>query len=443
MRTKKRLFEFVQLLLDISLIYSSYFVVIYLKTLFGRPYDSTNILSIKAFIPYVIIAYLLLFFVYRLYEVGGVDFYETFLGIFFSCLIVFILGFALSFFLRAFAVPRTVIIYSFIIQIILLAISHWIISKVYIKVSLPLKVLVLSKDENEAKTVSEYLKGLRAGKTNLETLFIHDMEFSKHLEGILDSYNLFVIDDSFEVEEKMELLGFFAYKDKPVYLVPGLYELLMLNPRIHLVHDLTMLEVNLVNISGIERIIKRTFDIAFSFIALVFFSPVLLGVGIAILIDSGSPVFYLQERAGINRKVFKTIKFRTMIKDAEKYTGAVLSSENDPRITKVGKFLRKTGLDEIPQFFNVLIGDMSVVGPRPERPELMAEIKKEAPDFDLRLKVKPGITGYAQLYGKYDTPFDRKLKMDLLYAKQKNTILTDLYVIFNTVKLFLTPHKRK
>jgi lipopolysaccharide/colanic/teichoic acid biosynthesis glycosyltransferase len=120
-----------------------------------------------------------------------------------------------------------------------------------------------------------------------------------------------------------------------------------------------------------------------------------------------------------------------------------LSSEDDPRITKIGKFLRKTGLDEMPQFINVLKGELSIVGPRPERPELMKKIQEDIPNFDIRLKVKPGITGFAQLHGKYDTLSDNKLKMDLLYAKQKNAILTDIYVMFNTVKLFLLPKKRK
>lgn len=443
MKIGKKFCGLMQLLLDIFLIYSSYFIVVYIGGLFGKPYSSENILSIKTFNPYVIIAYLLLFFVYRLYEVGGVDFYETFLGIFFSGFIIFVLGFALSFFLRAFAVPRTVIIYSFIIQIILLVLSHWIISKVYIEVSLPLKVLVLSKDENEAKTVSEYLKGLWAGKTDVKIMLIDGNNFVKKVENALKISDLFVVDDSFTSEEKSELLKFFAYRDKPIYLVPGVYELMLLNPQAHFVNDITLFELNLVNITGVERVVKRVIDIFVSLVALLVFSPVILFVTLAVIIEDGRPIFYLQERVGANGRVFKTIKFRTMIKDAEKFTGAVLSTDNDPRVTKVGKFLRKTGIDEIPQFFNVLKGDMSVVGPRPERPELLKDIKNGVPEFDMRLKVKPGITGFAQLHGKYDTAFDDKLKMDLLYAKQRNAIFTDIYVMFNTVKLFLSPHKRK
>ena len=443
MKVNKKFFELVQLLLDALAVYFSYSAVIYLKSFFGNPYDRANILSIKTFIPYVIIAYLILFFIYRLYEVGGVDFYETFLGILFSSLMIFILGFALSFFLRAFAVPRTVIIYSFILQLVFLSLSHWVVNKVYIKLTLPLNALLISKDENDALAVSEYLKVLWSGKTDVKIILTDRDNLLQSIEDAIDKFDIFVIDDSFSTSEKEELLKFFAYKNKPVYIVPGVYELLVLNPETHFINDLTLLEINLVNISGFERLAKRIIDIFVSLVALVVFSPVMLVVSIVILLEDGRPIFYLQERVGVNNKTFKTIKFRTMIKDAEKFTGAVLSTENDPRITKVGRFLRKTGLDEVPQFINVLIGDMSVVGPRPERPELMEKIKGETPNFDLRLKVKPGITGFAQLYGKYDTPFEAKLKMDLLYAKQRHPILTDIYIMFNTVKLFLSPHKRK
>lgn len=443
MRRGKNIFSFLQLILDIIFVYLSYFIYAYIKGYFGKPFSTENIASIRAFLPYIIIFYLFLYILFRLYKIDEIDFYETFLGIFFSCFIIFILGFALSFFLRAFAVPRTIIIYSFIIQVVLLTLSHWVVNKIYVNLNSPLKILVLSKDKSGAKTVLEYLENVNAGKITIELMLIESEGFLKKVEDVLKKFDLFVIGDSFTVEEKSELLKFFAYRDMPVYLVPGVYELLLLNPRTHFVNDLTLFEINLVNISGVERIIKRVIDIFVSLIALIVFSPVMLIASLSIIFDSGRPVFFLQERAGVNGRAFKTIKFRTMIKDAEKYTGPVLSSEDDPRITKVGKFLRKTGLDEIPQFINVLKGDLSIVGPRPERPELMQKIQEDIPNFDMRLKVKPGITGFAQLHGKYDTNSLDKLKMDLLYAKQKNTILTDIYVMFNTVKLFLLPKKRK
>jgi len=440
MKKYKRFYNFVQVLLDVIAVYFSYSAVVYLKAFFGKPYSNLNILSIKTFIPYVIIAYLILFFIYRLYEVGSVDFYETFLGIFFSCFIIFILGFALSFFLRAFAVPRTVILFAFVIQAVLLILSHSLIRRVYFNLSPYMKVLLISKN---SQPDTGYLSGINNGKVIVEKVLFDESKRFESFKDIAYKSDIILVDDSLDLKEKSELLRLFAYMEKPVYLVPGIYELMLLNPQVHIISDFPIFEVNLVNVSAVDKFLKRLTDIFVSLVALVVFSPVMLVVSIAILLEDGRPIFYLQERMGVNGKTFKTIKFRTMIKDAEKYTGAVLSTENDPRITKVGRFLRKTGLDEVPQFINVLMGDMSIVGPRPERPELMEKIKGETPNFDLRLKVKPGITGFAQLYGKYDTPFEAKLKMDLLYAKQRHPILTDIYIMFNTVKLFLSPHKRK
>ncbi|BAL81655.1 sugar transferase [Caldisericum exile] len=433
----------VQFLSDMLVVCFSYFLSIYLRLIAGKPLSHDNIASIKLVLPYILLLYAIFYFIYKLYDIESLDSYETFLGIFFSTILIFLLTLALSFFLRAFAVPRTIIIGSFFLQLIFLLLSHYLISLIYDKVIPPQDIAVITKSVDQENKVLEYLGRLRRGKVNLSLLTVDTLDFKEKIEKVLDSYDLFVVDDSFTLFEKDEIVKFLAYLDKPFYIVPGLYGLLLLNPNLHFINDLTLFEVYVVNFSPIERIIKRLIDIVFSIVTLVIFSPVIFIVSIAIVLDSGLPIFYLQERVGERGKIFKTIKFRTMIKDAEKHTGAVLSSENDPRITRVGRFLRKTGLDEVPQFINVLKGEMSVVGPRPERPELIEKIKKDVPYFDLRLLMKPGITGFAQLYGKYDTSFEDKLKMDLAYAKSRHIILTDIYIIFNTIKLFLSPHKRK
>ncbi|MDW8001812.1 MAG: sugar transferase [Deltaproteobacteria bacterium] len=174
---------------------------------------------------------------------------------------------------------------------------------------------------------------------------------------------------------------------------------------------------------------KRLLDIGLSLIGLVFLSPIWLAIAIAILFEDGRPVFYRQLRIGKGGRPFEVIKFRSMVKDAEKFTGPILASENDPRVTKVGKFLRATALDELPQLLNILRGEMSFVGPRPERPELIEKIKEICPAFSKRHAVKPGLTGLAQVYGSYDTPPHRKLKYDLLYIRKWSFCL-DLKLIF-------------
>ncbi len=187
-----------------------------------------------------------------------------------------------------------------------------------------------------------------------------------------------------------------------------------------------------------QRILKRTFDIVFSLAALILLSPFMLITALAVKLYDGGDIFYKQKRLTIDGREFYIYKFRSMIADAEKSGTPQLASENDPRITPVGKFLRKVRLDELPQLLNILKGEMSVVGPRPERPELTELYKQEMPEFEFRLKVKAGLTGYAQVTGVYDTsPYD-KLKMDLMYI-ENYSFRMDLQIILMTIKTMLFP----
>lgn len=182
-----------------------------------------------------------------------------------------------------------------------------------------------------------------------------------------------------------------------------------------------------------QQAIKRLLDIIFAIIALIVFSPFMIISAILIKLYDGGPVFYYQDRLTISGKIFKIIKFRSMCVDSEK-DGVRLAKKNDSRITPVGKFLRNTHFDEIPQILNILKGDMSFVGPRPERPEIASQYEKDIPEFEYRLKVKAGLTGYAQVYGKYNTtPYD-KLKLDLTYITNYSVWL-DLKLLVLTVKI--------
>lgn len=185
-----------------------------------------------------------------------------------------------------------------------------------------------------------------------------------------------------------------------------------------------------------EMVCKRIVDIVFALCGLVVSSPFFLIIAILIKATDGGPVFYKQIRLTKNRREFEIYKFRTMIQNAEKDGKARLASENDDRILPVGKFLRATRLDELPQLINILKGEMSVVGPRPERPELAREIEEEIPEFAYRTKVKAGLTGYAQIYGKYNTTSYDKLKLDLTYIRNFSLLL-DLKLILMTPKIML------
>lgn len=182
---------------------------------------------------------------------------------------------------------------------------------------------------------------------------------------------------------------------------------------------------------------KRLLDVVLSLFILVLFSPVLLLIALLIKIEDGGPVFFKQARCTKDARVFDILKFRSMVVDAEKY-GVTPCTDGDSRITKVGRIIRKTRLDEMPQFINILKGDMSIVGPRPERVEHVTQYKKEVPEFAYRMKVLGGLTGYAQIYGKYNTSAYDKLRLDLLYIENQSLTL-DLKLILLTVRTVFTP----
>ena len=184
-----------------------------------------------------------------------------------------------------------------------------------------------------------------------------------------------------------------------------------------------------------QRIAKRFMDLLFSGAGLILSSPLFFLIAVSIKLTDGGPVFYKQKRLTRNGQEFMIYKFRTMVQNAEKM-GARLASEHDDRILPVGKLLRRTRLDELPQLWNIWKGEMSLVGPRPERPELAAEIERELPEFRFRLKMKAGLTGYAQIYGKYNTTSYDKLKLDLHYI-QNYSVLLDLKLILMTPKIML------
>ncbi len=181
---------------------------------------------------------------------------------------------------------------------------------------------------------------------------------------------------------------------------------------------------------------KRVFDLTLALFLLLIFSPLMLLIAVAIKVGSEGPVIYKQKRLGEKGRLFTIYKFRTMRKDAEKHSGAVWAMQNDPRVTRIGRFLRATHLDELPQLVNVIKGDMSLVGPRPERPEIAKDLNEHIVNYWMRLQVKPGITGLAQVRYRYDScikDVKNKLRYDLFYIRNANFLL-DLRILFDTIE---------
>jgi exopolysaccharide biosynthesis polyprenyl glycosylphosphotransferase len=223
-------------------------------------------------------------------------------------------------------------------------------------------------------------------------------------------------------------------------IMPDLYDIVSGQARISSLYGLPLMEIRPQLMKPWEEIAKRMLDIIFSISVIIFGLPVWICIAIFIKIDSRGPIFYRQTRIGLNGTSFRMYKFRSMRSDAEKKSGPIWAGKNDPRVTRVGRWLRRMHLDEIPQFINVLIGDMSLVGPRPERPFFVDKLTKEIPLYNHRHRVRPGITGWAQVKHKYDESMEdvrAKIKYDLFYIENISWRM-DLKILLNTFYVMLT-----
>lgn len=237
-----------------------------------------------------------------------------------------------------------------------------------------------------------------------------------------------------DLPEKVRIYDLMIRKDKKIFLQTSFENMIMVNPNIMNIEDESLIEISNFRISPENDLVKRLVDFVIALAMIAVTSPIMLVTAILVKATSKGPVFYKQVRITKNQKEFNILKFRTMGATAEKDSGPVLASSNDTRVTSVGKHLRSLRIDELPQLINVLKGDMSLVGPRPERPFFVNQYKEENPYYYLRHNVRAGITGYAQVYGKYATDFNSKLNFDLLYIKKYSLIL-DVKIMVQTIKI--------
>jgi exopolysaccharide biosynthesis polyprenyl glycosylphosphotransferase len=237
----------------------------------------------------------------------------------------------------------------------------------------------------------------------------------------------------------VEVISKLEYKGIGLKIVPDLYEILSGQARTSQIYGVPLIDIMPELMPEWEKKLKRVIDVMISFTILIVTLPVSLITALAIKLDSKGSVFFRQERSGVNGSSFRMLKFRSMFEDAEKHTGPVWSQKNDPRITRVGKVLRRLRIDEIPQMYNVLKGKMSLVGPRPERPFFVEKLSEEIPYYKRRLKVRPGITGWAQVKHKYDEDIEDvkvKLRYDLFYIENMS-IRMDFKILMRTMYVVL------
>ena len=309
-----------------------------------------------------------------------------------------------------------------------------IVIKLYNRIFQPWKILLVYGERPAADLV--YKVEARRDKYAIYDAVNINEGMEQIKKRILD-FQAVIIGDIPAVERN-DVLKYCYAKKVRAYVIPKISDIILMGAdRIH-VFDTPFMLSRGYTLSFDQRFGKRTLDIILSVLLLIAASPFMLLTALAIKLYDHGPVFYSQVRCTKGGKEFAIYKFRSMILDAEKKGGVQLAKEHDERITPVGRVIRAARMDELPQLFNILKGDMSFVGPRPERPELIKEYSQEMPEFVFRMRVKAGLTGYAQVYGKYNTtPYD-KLKLDLFYI-ENYSFWTDMKLILMTVKTIFKP----
>lgn len=272
----------------------------------------------------------------------------------------------------------------------------------------------------------------RRDKYQISTL-VEAERGQKEILSEIDRHDAVVIND-IPTQLRNDIVKYCYERSIPIYIVPKISDIILRDaPNVSLV-DTPLLLVRGDGLSLEEQFLKRFFDIVLCLVAMVVAAPIMLVIAISIKLDDHGPVFYRQRRVTRGGREFEILKFRSMIVDAEKAGDVIPAEDEDPRITRVGKGLRASRLDELPQILNILKGDMSIVGPRPERVEHVAKYTANIPEFTTRLKVKGGLTGYAQIYGKYNTSAYDKLRLDLMYI-ENYSLLLDLRIILMTIRI--------
>ncbi|AQS60360.1 sugar transferase [Desulforamulus ferrireducens] len=350
---------------------------------------------------------------------------------------------ALSYLSREFAFPRSIILIQSIIIFSLLTIWRYSLFYLVKKYSPPLKLCVIG-GSSEVLYIKEKIKDTSAIVLEIQVTdhtteqIINMIENYQSASG--EKLDGVIIGREINALVRYKIGEALILRQVRVYVLPLVYEILIAGGNITSFKDIPVIEIKSDQFNGRFGVARRFMDITFSLLLFIIFSPVMLICSLLILLESGRPVIFKQERVTNHGKVFTLYKFRSMIQNAEELTGPTLSCDNDFRVTKVGRIIRMLRFDELPQLYNVLRGDMSLVGPRPERPIFVSEITAKIPCYELRHEIKSGITGMAQIQGNYSTRVEDKLVWDLLYAKKHNPLM-DINLILKTVKTMLTIRK--
>ena len=302
----------------------------------------------------------------------------------------------------------------------------WIYHKIYAP-----KKMVMVIGRRDAISL-KFKMETRPDKYHIEKIISAEDDLDSICKQIAE-YEAVIINDV-PAEVRNRILKFCYAHEIRTYVTPKISDIIVRGSTDITLFDTPLLLVKGNGLTPTQRFFKRILDLAICLPAFIIAAPIMLVTAIAIKLEDGGPVFFKQARATLHGDVFYILKFRSMIVDAEMEGHAIPATDKDPRITKVGNIIRPCRIDELPQLLNIIKGDMSIVGPRPERVEHMEKYSEEIPEFIFRTKVKGGLTGYAQIYGKYNTSAYDKLRLDLMYI-ENYSIIQDLKLIFLTLRI--------
>lgn len=330
-----------------------------------------------------------------------------------------------------FAFPRGVIVINLLVSTLALTLWRLFGYKVYRRVRGNARVLVLTVPDHDSKAVRNFLSN-RSPRHKLT--HIVDGNYLSNLRAHVEDYDSVHVSDQIDPALRAEVFDYLLEQGKEIFLTADFQRLLMINPNIMSIEDESLMLLTPFKVPGEYDLLKRVCDFLVSLVGVVLVSPILLVTAVLVKLTSPGPVFYRQVRITKDNREFEILKFRSMTTGAEKASGPVLATTNDARVTPLGRYLRSMRIDELPQLINVLRGDMSLVGPRPERPFFVRQFTEINRHYPLRHNVRAGVTGYAQVYGKYASDFESKLNFDLLYIKRYSPML-DLKIMLQTVKI--------
>ena len=368
-------------------------------------------------------------------KIGYLKPVDVYFSQFFSLIAVNVLSYIQISLMANWLVDAGPIVETMLIQIVLSAVWVYICNMFYHKVFPPREILLVHGERPIDGIVAKF--NSRKDKYRINRCIDIAEGIEKIKEEMTAGYGAVVLWD-IPISVRNELLKYCYSKSVRVYMMPKVSDVLVKgSDQLHL-FDTPILLTREYALKIEQRLIKRLFDLFCAIVLLVLASPFMLITAIIIKLYDGGPVLYKQIRCTRDAREFYILKFRSMRVDAEKDGVARLAAKNDSRSTPIGKVIRAVRIDELPQLFNILKGDMSFIGPRPERPEIIAQYVEEMPEFVFRMKVKAGLAGYAQVYGKYNTtPYD-KLKLDLTYI-ENYSIWLDLKLMLLTLKILFKP----